>query len=121
MNVIDEGIETQLLFEFLRDMQTTDAQLRELIQIAERLVHEYYPHAKMLFTSDRQGKITHAGVYDGPLLLNERGQFRPFQQYSPQLLSKRIEWKETHHATLKLKIQIDIWLDALLLCARKSP
>ncbi len=121
MNIIDEGIETHQLFEFLRQKQVTDAQLRELIQLAERVVHEYHPHAKVLFTSDKHNRITHAGIYDFPLLLNERGQFKPIQQYAPQLLSKKVEYKETHHTALKLKIQVDIWLDALLVTAKKWP
>lgn len=121
MNVFNEGIETQQLYEFLRHKQATDTQLIALAQLAQRLVLEYVPNAKLLYTCNKQGQVIAAGVYDAPLCLNERGQFRPIQQYAPQLLSKKVECKATHHATLRLKIECDVWLDAVLHVARKTP
>ena|SRR5579859_3859384 len=116
-----DKVETIHLYEFLRYMKASDATVRELIQLTERVVHQFYPHAKPLFTSDKRGAITHVGIYDVPLLLNERGQFRPIQQFAPQLMSKTREWKENHHTTLRLKILYDVWLDALFFAARKYP
>jgi hypothetical protein len=119
--MIDELIETQKVFAFLNNKLATESQLQELIQIAERIVHQYYPHAKPIFTTNKQGSITHVGIYNVQLLLNERGQFKPIQQFAPQLLSNHVGWNELHHTGLKLKILVDLWLDVVFRVFRDNP
>jgi hypothetical protein len=121
MSIIDEGIETQQLYEFLNAKRLNDAKVLELLQTVERVVVEHAPDAKLLLTSDKQGRVLSAAIYNAPLLLNHLGQFRPLQQQAPQRLSKVVECKATYHATLRLKIELDLWLDALFFVTRNTP
>lgn len=121
MRIISQGIETTQLYEFLRHERIADERLIQLTQTFERMVLEYRPNAKLLLTTNKQGRTTHAAIYDAPLTLNALGQFRPIQQHAPQLASKRVDCKGLLFESLRLQIMIDLWLDCLLRTARETP
>ena len=97
----------------------SDDDLENLIQLAMRVVMKYKPNAKVLFTSNKQGAVTHAAVYDAQLTLNERGQFKPISQHAPQLLSRKVEWKLAHYS-LEQKRLFYLWMDALVTISRMN-
>ena len=109
MSVIFEQLDSAFLYNFLHSKRASNASLIALAQTAQHVVLEY-------------GRVTGAGIYDAPLLLNEKGQFRPLHQHAPQSMSKKIEFKATsYHATLRLLIELDLWLDAVVHVARNNP
>lgn len=118
---VDEANETRWIFDYLRQRHATDKDLLFLVQYVERMLREYVPDAKLLVTTDRQGRTTHAAIYNAPLVLNQIGQFRPLQQYAPQRLSKMVEYKWPYHTTLRLKVEFDLWMDALFVVASRVP
>ena len=91
---------------------TTDEKLRDVIVYVERYVRQVRPDAKLMFGVDRRGTVTHVGIYDAKLLLNERNQFHPIEQFAPQLLSERLEYREEWQSRSKLRLQFDAWASA---------
>lgn len=119
--MLREPIDSEYIYGFLRYKSASDAERLALAQIAEHVVLEHRPNAKLLFGSDRQGNMVNVGIYDAPLSLNHLGQFRPLQQHAPQLLSKRIEVKGLVYQTLRVSILCDLWLDCLVRVANSEP
>ncbi len=90
----------------------TDIDLVKTTVFAERCVKEMRPNAKLLFSTDRRGIVTHVGVYDLPLLLNDRHSFDPIRQYPPQLIGTRFPFQESYQERSKLRLFFDAWTAA---------
>jgi|SRR6185437_7950936 len=90
----------------------SDERMVGLVEYTERLVKMLRPNAKLIYTTDRRGIVTEIAVYDVVLYLNEREQFRPIEQSSPQRLSERLEYKDNYQERSKLRLQFNVWADA---------
>jgi hypothetical protein len=101
------------IFAFLDHKRATDDDLELSILYLEKAIRRFVPEAKLLFACDSRGVVIEAGIYDVQLLLNRRGQFKPIQQNAPQLLSKKVQWKDNHFYSLKLKLTFDLWLSSV--------
>ncbi len=72
------------------------------------------PNAELLYTVDRRGRKTHAGIYDAPTReLSDRGNYNSAKQYAPQLIGNKIKFKDGYPARDVLHIIFELWMDAL--------
>lgn len=99
----------------LRDFNDTDSLLRA-ISVFQRRVCCMYPHAHLLSTTAPNGVVTHIGVYDCDLQLNDKGYFKPLEQPCPQLLGEHIQLGTSVSASndklIRLVQQLSCWLTA---------
>ena len=102
----------------LKMLALSEDELRLRIICIEAAVRIPYQHAKLMYSTDRKGKITHVGVYDCQLLLNERHNFNSNKQYAPQLLGKRNAVVEGLDNISRLRIELDTWIGAVTAVSR---
>lgn len=86
--------------------------ISKMLYMVERLVTVTRPNAKLLFSTDRRGVVTHVGIYDLPLVLNDKHNFQSHRQYPPQLLGERLTYRAECETLAKQRIQFDAWLSA---------
>ena len=87
----------------------SDEQLQRCVVDAERYVRKRFPHAVLMFSTNRKGETTHIAVYDCKMLLNERHTFRTGLQFAPQRLSDRLPFNDEWDARYKLEYIERIW------------
>ena len=74
------------------------------------------PNAELMFSVDRRGRKTHAGIYDAPTReLSDRGNYSSAKQHAPQLIGKRIQFKDGYPLRDVLHLSFELWMDALQL------
>lgn len=98
----------------LMDFNDTDSLLRA-ISVFQRRVCSIYTHAHLLSTTAPNGVVTHIGVYDCELQLNDKGYFKPLEQPCPQLLGERIQLGTNISSTdklIRLVQELSCWLTA---------
>jgi hypothetical protein len=112
MNDFNEQMKQRCEFDaFL--MNRTEEELDQMLLFAERELRKSYPNAKLLFSDNSKGVVTHVGIYDAPLHLNARHAFKAGNQYAPQLLSKnRFDYQEHYPERAKQRIVVEAWMDA---------
>jgi hypothetical protein len=83
-----------------------------------------YPHAKLMFVTDRKGDRCFVGVFNSPLELNHKLNFDTRKQSPPQLLGGRLFWyADNYPEAAKLRIFCEAWLCAAYeaVLGRKRP
>lgn len=95
-------------------MALPDSKLIEFTINTERIVRQKWPDAKLLFTEDKRGNVTGCGIYDLRLLLNERNNFKTSQQHSPQLLGRKIAYRDEFDKRAQLVQQFHAWSSAFV-------
>ena len=90
--------------------------LNNWIIYARLQVLELCPNAELLYTIDRRGCKTHVGIYHAPPReLSDRGNYNPAKQHAPQLIGKKIAFRDGYPLRSVLHITFELWMDALML------
>ena len=113
MNDFNERITKECEFNAYL-LSKSEEEIETMQLFAERELRKSYPNAKLLFSDNSKGVVTHVGIYDAPLHLNPRHAFKSAMQYAPQLLSKRrLDYQEHYSTTAKQRIVLEVWLSAV--------
>ncbi len=90
------------------------SQLHNWIIYVKLQVLELCPNADLMYTVDRRGRKTHVGIYDAPAReLSDRGNYNAAKQYAPQLIGKKLQFKDGYPLRTVLHVSFEIWMDAL--------
>ena len=88
--------------------------LQMWIVFAKLDVLKLCPNAELLYTVDRRGRKTHVGIYDAPPReLSDRGNYNSAKQYAPQLIGKKVAFRDSYPLRDVLHIIFELWMDAL--------
>lgn len=86
-----------------------DEKIQDFIVQAELYVRKRHPNAVLMFSTDRNGVVTHVGVYDARLLLNQRHNWQANMQYAPQLLGERFPFSDDWDSRYKIRYLQMVW------------
>jgi hypothetical protein len=95
---------------FLEWQSVPEEKLFGLTHFYQRDTTRKYPHAKVMFVTDRKGDRCEVGIFNAPLDLNHKHNFDIKKQSAPQLLGGRLfYYSDSYPEIAKLRIVCEAW------------